>query len=152
MKKDNATNGDVHWSKSPITGKDQVMVEYDGKNGETKIDMSSGFYTSEHPLNYKKTPNFDMEEFEKSMPELMRQLRFDDGESYWYPSPIRTATDMVFPVGTVDEWMWCHAKIVTLEESQGSYDSKLDIDNANYYEHYVDALKSIKGYSLGELS
>ena len=51
------------WVKSPITGKDMVMQEFDEKNGVSKIDLSSGYYTNEYPLNYKKHPNFDIAHF-----------------------------------------------------------------------------------------
>ena len=34
------------WVKSPITGKDMVMQEFDEKNGVSKIDLSSAYYTN----------------------------------------------------------------------------------------------------------
>ena len=85
------------WVKSPITGKDMVMQEFDEKNGVSKIDLSSGYYTNEYPLNYKKHPNFDINEYESGMPDVVKLLKHDDGESYWYPSTIQTDESFVFP-------------------------------------------------------
>ena len=51
------------WTKSPITGKNRVLTEYDDKNRETKMDLSSGFFTNEYPLNHKKNPDFDLKTF-----------------------------------------------------------------------------------------
>ena len=44
--------GNEIWTESPITGKMQVLSEYDDKNQESKMDLSSGYYTNEYPLNY----------------------------------------------------------------------------------------------------
>ena len=153
------SQGNDIWGESPITGKLQVLCEYDDKNGESQMDLSSGFYTNEYPLNYKKNPDFDIESYESNMPSIMKELRFDDGESYWYPSTIRTQNSMVFPVGTKNGWRWCYAevKILTEEETklyatEIDYTSKLDMDNAKYYDRYLDAIKNIRGYSFGDLS
>ena len=94
MNKDKGT-----WIESPFTGKTEVMVESDDKQGERKMCIGSGYFTNEFPLNYKKHPDFDIERYESSMPKLMKALRFDDGESYWYPTTIRTDKGMVFPAG-----------------------------------------------------
>ena len=48
------------WEKSPITGKEMVLCENDDKNGESKMDLSSGYYTNEYPLNHKKYSDFDI--------------------------------------------------------------------------------------------
>jgi len=146
------------WTKSPITGKNRVLTEYDDKNRETKMDLSSGFFTNEYPLNHKKNPDFDLKTFESKMPQLMKDLRFDDGESYWYPSSIQTTEGIVFPTGEKTEYKWCYAPIVKLTQSEEkqysqdvNYESKIDMDNAKYYDSYLSAIKNIKGYSLGEL-
>ena len=147
------------WLKSPITGLNQVLCEYDDKNGESKVDMSSGFYTNEYPLNHKKNPDFNIEEYEAKMPNIIKDLRFDDGESYWYPATIQTEEAIVFPVGNQEEWKWCYANIKMLtskelEESSKviSFESKIDMENAQYFERYLDAVKKIKGYSLGDFT
>jgi hypothetical protein len=146
------------WTKSPITGKDRVLTEYDDKNGETKMDLSTGFFTNGYPLNHKENPDFDLETFESQMPKLMKELRFDDGKSYWYPSTIQTADGIVFPTGTKDDYRWCYAPIVKLSQIETekyskdvNYESKIDMANAKYYDTYIPAIKNIRGYSLAEL-
>ena len=158
------------WIKSPITGKDKVLCEYDDTNGTSKMDLSSGYYTNEHPLNHKKYPDFDISEYEKNMPELIKKLRFDDGESYWYPATIQTQESLVFPDGTVQlvggngeaisgnqiKWCWAPIKQLTKEEKEKisdviDYESKVDMKKAEYFINYLDACKKVKGFSLGNL-
>ena len=155
---DNKTKSSDIWSKSPLTGKNQVLTEYNDRDGETKMDLSSGFFTNENPLNYKKNPDFDIDTFESKMPQLMKDLRFDDKEAYWYPSSIQTLDAIVFPAGNQNDWQWCYAPILRLTEKEQdrysqdvNYESKIDMENAQYYDTYLSAIKNIKGYSLGEL-
>ena len=140
------------WEKSPITNREEVLADYDDKTGASKMCIGSGFYTNENPLNYKKNPDFDIEKYEKNMPNILKELRFDDGESYWYPCTISTATAIVFPAGTKEDWKWCYAEIKDLETQVGDYTSKLDIENAQYFERFIEASRLINGYSLDELS
>ena len=147
------------WLTSPITGKAQVLCEYDDKNGASKIDLSSGFYTNEYPLKHNKYPEFDIEAYEANMPTIMKDLRFDDGESYWYPSTMQTSEYMLFPVGSKESYQWCYTEVKALSEDETAkysqdidYASKLDMENAKYYDSYMDAIKNVKGYSLGEFS
>ena len=107
------------WKKSPITGLEQVLCEYDDKSGESKMDLSSGFYTNEYPLNHKKNPDLDIDNYQSSMPKLIRDCRFDDGKSYWYPSTVRTKDSMVFPVGKPGDLKWCYAEVKKLTEEMG---------------------------------
>ena len=93
------------------------------------------------------------------MPNVMKELRFDDGESYWYPSTLRTPSSMVFPVGTKEDFKWCYAEVKALTEEEAkvysqdiNYESKLDMENAKYYDRYLDAIKNVRGYSLGDIS
>jgi len=153
----NTKNSDT-WTKSPITGKNQVLTEYNDASEVTKMDLSSGFFTNGYPLNHKEHPDFDLKTFESKMPKLMKELRFDDGENYWYPSSIQTTDGIVFPAGTKEDYKWCYAPIVKLSEVEEKkysqdvdYESKIDMDNAQYYDAYISAIKNIKGYSLGEL-
>ena len=145
------------WVKSPITELEHVMVENDPKNGECKFCIGSGYFTNEYPLNYKKHPDFDMEKFERNMPRLMKDLRFDDGESYWYPTTIRTKDAMVLPMGdSTENWKWAYVDIVPLTEEEkektiDQSDSKLDVDNAEYFDRFLDASKKINGVNLDEL-
>ena len=147
------------WVKSPITGKDMVMQEFDEKNGVSKIDLSSGYYTNEYPLNYKKHSNFNIDEYESGMPDIVRSLKYDDGESYWYPSTIQTKEAFVFP--TVDEdnnikWCWAPVSKLTKEEkdiysNDIDYESKVDMESAEYFDSYLDACKKVNGFALGNL-
>lgn len=157
------------WSKSPQTGKDMVLIEYDDKNGESKMDLSAGYYTHEYPLNHKKYPDFDIEKYESNMPKIIKDYRFNDGESYWYPSTVQTQNEMIFPVGKVqlkdkqgkaygpEKIKWCYAKIKKLSKEEkeklevGNFESKLDMGNAEYFVNYLDAAKKVSGYSLGDL-
>ena len=158
MAKQQEKNKDI-WKKSPITGLDQVLCEYDDKNGESKMDMSSGFYTNEYPLNHKKNPDFNIKKYQESMPRLIQECRFDDGESYWYPATIRTKDAMVFPVGKPEDLKWCFAEVkkLTKEEMEENskvinYESKLDLENSKYFDRYLDAVKMVRGFSLGSFA
>jgi len=156
------------WAKSPITGKDMVLQELDENKGVSKMDLSSGYYTNEYPLNYKKHPDFDIAKYEEGMPDLIKDLRYDDGESYWYPATIQTMECMVFPVGKVqamsgdekvgDEVIkWCYAPVSKLtqqeldEYAQGDFNSKVDMEKAEYFVSYLEACKKVKGFALGNL-
>ncbi len=147
------------WIDSPITKRKEVLVEYDDKNRESKMCIGSGYFTNEYPLNYKKHKDFKIEKYEKTMPKLMKDLRFDDGESYWYPSTVQTEHGIVFPDGdSIEDWKWCYAPIKHLSEEEieqssdiVEYTSKIDMDNAKRYDRYLDAVKNVKGFSLNEL-
>ena len=157
------------WGKSPITGRDMVLQELDEKNGVSKMDLSSGYFTNEFPLNYKKHPDFDIEKYEEGMPDLIKDLRYDDGESYWYPATIQTAESLVFPVGTVqavkdgkdigDELIkWCYAPVKALTEKEKSnlsentpFESRVDMESAEYFISYLEACKKVKGFALGDI-
>lgn len=146
------------WGKSPITGKDQVMVETTPEGKLSRFDISSGYFSNQFPMNYKENPDFDFEAMEASMPEIVRDLKFDDGESYWYPVTIQTEDGIVFPVGTIEEWKWCFAPIEFLSEEEletynqsgQEFNQKIAMDKAEYFDRFLDAVKNIKGYSLGE--
>ena len=158
------------WTKSPQTGKDMVIQEFDDKQGVSKMDLSTGYYTNEFPLNYKKHPDFDITTYEISMPDLIKDLRFDDGESYWYPTAIQTDKDMLFPSGVVEatstdgsvvgekKIKWCYAKVKQLTNSEKKvyskdidFESKLDMDNAEYFIEFLQAAKKVNGFSLGDI-
>ena len=157
------------WAKSPITGKDMVLQEFDEKNGVSKMDLSSGYYTNEYPLNYKKYKDFDISKYEAEMPELIIDMRYDDGESYWYPSTIQTQECFVFPVGKVqltngdapigeEIIKWCWAPVARLSEEEiklykdtTDYESKVDMEKAEYFVNYLEACKKVKGFALGDI-
>ena len=146
------------WTTSPITKREEVLVDNDGKNGISKMCIGSGFFTNENPLNYKKNPDFDINRYEKNMPQLMKDLRFDDGESYWYPTTIRTSEGMLFPSGeSKDSWKWAVAPIVKLskkevKDSNGEYVEKIDMKKAKFFNRFIEASKEMNGVTLDELS
>jgi len=156
------------WTKSPITGKDMVMKEFDEKNGVSQIDLSSGYFTNEYPLNYKKHPDFDIKKYEEGMPEIIKDNRFDDGESYWYPSTIQTKECLVFPSGIIqgvttsedgmeevkeERLKWCWAPVESLDEGEkiGDFESKANMEKAEYFINYLDACKKVRGFGLGDI-
>jgi hypothetical protein len=151
-------NQKADWIASPQTKKIMVMQEFDDKNGVSKMDLSTGYYTLEYPLDHKKHPEFDISTYEKNMPEIIRNNRYDDGSSYWYLTTIRTQSQMLFPVGEKDNIKWCLAKIKPLTEKEMKelsqhidFTSKLDMENAQYFDTYLEAVKEMNGFSLGDI-
>tara|TARA_R110001592_G_scaffold45053_4_gene144256 strand:- start:1762 stop:2241 length:480 start_codon:yes stop_codon:yes gene_type:complete len=158
-------NNNDGWTKSPITGKNMVLQELDEKSGVSKMDLSSGMYTNEFPLNYKKNPNFNIEEYESLMPDIVKTLRYDDGESYWYPATIQTKECFVFPAGTValhsgdkavgkDKIKWCYAPVAegVNDIMEGTdIESKVDMTKAEFFVEYLAACKKVKGFALGDI-
>ena len=151
-------NKNAQWTESPQTKKLMVMQEFDDKNGVSKVDLSSGFYTNEYPLNYKKWPKFDIDTYEENMPAIIKKLRYDDGESYWYPSSLRTQKEMIFPVGDINSWKWCYAEVKQLtKDEKDKYSSDIDfeaylvMETAEYFDNYLDAAKKCNGFSLGDI-
>jgi len=143
------------WKISPITNRKEVLIEYDDKDRESKFCIGSGFFTNEFPLNYKKNPDFQIENYEKNMPQLMKDLRFDDGESYWYPTTIQLKDGIVFPDGeSKEDWKWCYAPITELEDKEkvGEFVSKIDMDKAERFDRFLEASKKLNGVDLDELS
>ena len=61
---------------------------------------------------------------------------------------------MVFPVGTYDKWSWCYAKVVEAGEMEqmAGFGTKLDMENAEFYDSFLSAIKNVNGFSLGEFS
>lgn len=138
---------EVTWVKSPITGRDMVIQELYDSTGVSKMDISSGYFTNEHPLNYKRNPNNDISDYEKDMPDAIKKLRFDDGESYWYPSVIQTEDEVVFPTGPgYEEVTWHHAKM-----KESDFGKTIDDDTITNYKSYLEASKQIRGHHLGNI-
>ena len=136
----------VEWTKSPLTGRDMVIQEFYDSTGVSKMDISSGYFTNEHPLNYKRNPNNEIEDYEKDMPETIKRLRFDDGESYWYPSILQTEEEIVYPSGESYETItWHYAKF--LEPKVPA----IDTDSIKDYDSYLEASKQINGTQLGNI-
>ena len=77
------------------------------------------------------------------MPAAIKKLRFDDGESYWYPSVIQKEDEIVFPTGErCEEVAWCYGKMK---------DNILDPETIVAYDSYLEAARQMEGYSLGNI-
>ena len=165
---------------SGLAAADEAMVvtaEYSGVSGGSLFDLDDGSHlgvlrisgSNQQSLHLKfgkyclvllqKHPDYNMDEFEEGMPQIMKDLRFDDGESYWYPTSIRTDIGMVFPAGeSVDAYKWCFAPVEKLTPSEKedavseNYDEKLDMANAKMYDRFMDASKHLNGMDWNELS
>ena len=147
------------WVKSPITKENHVIQELNDSSGVSKMCIGSGFFTNEYPLNYKKHSDFPIEKYEENMPQIMKDVRFDDGESYWYPTTIQTSDGMIYPEGTKEKWYWSYTPIMKLSEdevknlSNGDtvYESKLDVAKTKRFDRFMDACKEMGGISFGDL-
>jgi hypothetical protein len=147
------------WIKSPITKQDHVLVDSHPKKGKCKMCIGSGFFTNENPLNYKKNPDFDITKYEKDMPQIMKDIKFDDGESYWYPTTIQNEEGMVYPEGTKDEWLWAYTPIkkLTKEEvkelstKETVYESLLDVESTKRHKRFLDACRNMNETSFGDI-
>ena len=96
--------------------------------------------------NYKRNPNNEIEDYEKDMPETIKRLRFDDGESYWYPSILQTEEEIVYPSGESYETItWHYAKFLEPKVTV------IDTDSIKDYDSYLEASKQINGHSLGNI-
>ena len=148
------------WIQSPFfKDKQSVLVDYDAKDGGSYYDIEKGYYSNDYPLNYKMNPNFNIDVYEAKFPTLYKKVRFDDGTRYWYPASLNTLDTMLFLAGTVEKPVWCVAPIKPLTEEEYKkhstdveFESKIDIEEAQYFDRYLDACKQIKGFSLDELS
>ena len=61
-------------TKSPFTGDLDVIVEYDDKNGESRMCMVTGYTTSE----IYKFDSSDIEKIEKSTSKFIKEMRYED--------------------------------------------------------------------------
>tara|TARA_R110000737_G_scaffold331175_1_gene347291 strand:- start:30 stop:458 length:429 start_codon:yes stop_codon:yes gene_type:complete len=137
---------EVVWTKSPLTGRDMVIQEFYDSTGVSKMDISSGYFTNEHPLNYKRNPNNEIKDYEKDMPESIKRLRFDDGESHWYPSIIQTDEEIVYPSGeSYKTIVWHHAKFYEPKTAD------IDPESIKDYDSYLEASKQMNGNKLGNI-
>jgi len=137
---------EVIWTVSPITGREMVIQEFYDSTGVSKMDISSGYFTNEHPLNYKRNPNNDIKDYEKEMPIAIKKLRFDDGESYWYPTILQTEGEIVYPSGeSYKSVTWHYAKF------QAPKVPVIDQESIKDYDSYLEASKQINGTQLGNI-
>jgi hypothetical protein len=138
------TNVKANWVASPITGREMVIQEFNENYGVCSMDLSSGYYTNELNHNYKKNGYETIAKHEEQMPMVIKQLKFDDGESYWYPSTIQTSTEIVFATGTsIAKIEWHHAKI---------NEGVIDEESVKHYSSYLEAAKQINNHFLGNFN
>jgi hypothetical protein len=109
--------------------------------------MSSTYYTVD---------NGDMIE---GSSKLVEDLKFFDKkrEIYWYPSVLNMGPKgVIFPEGSIEEWVWKYAKVVEIPEKEQKqypildkdeefYKEKLDVENAETFGQYefLDACKKM---------
>ena len=131
----------INWVESPITKRMMVMQEFDDKHGVSKMDISTGYFTNEFPMNHKKNGLDKITEYESTMPESIKRLRFDDGESIWYPSTLQTTKEVIFPSGDdYENVSWHFARL----NSTGNIDPKTVVDCKTY----LEAAKLVNGHTL----
>ena len=117
------------------------MQDLNENTGVTKMDISTGYFTNELPMNYTKNGEAGIKEYESSMPDSIKRLRFDDGESIWYPSTLQTTREVIFPSGdTYENVSWHFAKLKDNKE----IDPKTIVDCKTY----LEAAKLVNGHSL----
>lgn len=144
---------------SPIDGNlDYCFESTDPKTGITSyLDYQTG-YTSNSKLVIESEY---VNQAEANQPKLVTELSVKDllRNIVWYPSVINIPMQgMIFPMGTVEEWMWEVMKVrdVTEEEKEKYpmpekegefFKTILDVKGKlNFSKHkFMDALKSIGG-------
>ena len=130
---------------SPITKNMCVLSEADDSNGiASHMCMESGFVTTDQLVEGSEA----VTEYEKSITQLMRKLRFVDLDTnlVWYPAFLRSPIAMLYCSGTdATDMIWEVAKIIELPESQQNkfpipgqdgefYSTMIDTANATLYD------------------
>ena len=130
---------------SPITKNMCVLSEADDENGVTShMCMESGYVTTEQLVQGSEA----VTEYETSITQLMRKLKFVDSETNlaWYPAFLRSPIAMLYCSGTsAEDMVWEVAKIIELPESQQNkypipgrdgefYNTMIDTINATVYD------------------
>jgi hypothetical protein len=138
---------------SPITGNKCVIIEADeNANINSYMCMESGYTTTD---NFK-TDSKSVEQYEKTITELMREIKFIDEKTnlVWYPSFLHIpGAGMLYCSGDKQNMKWEVAPVVEIigderlkypiPNKKGEYyTSKLDTENSIKYdkENFTDAL------------
>lgn len=144
---------------SPVTGNFCVIGEADEHTNVTSyMCMESGYSTTER----LKIGSEEVEKYEESITQLMRDARIEDEEMglVWHPSFLQFPFGILYIAGSgADDMHWEVAEVVDVEEHEktkypipgreGEYfTSKLDVENAKIFdkldfENALDALYSI---------
>ena len=118
---------------SPITGTKCVLVEEVEEGLLSKICMESG-YTTFIPSCHPDNPIF--EEFEKTLPDFIRERAFIDEFGFrWYLSIINVPpAGMLFPEPDEDSFIWIGGKFIDIVDTDtGEHQFEFDWDNAGKY-------------------
>ena len=127
---------------SPITGNTSVIVETDDNGVESRICMDSGYTTtSKYKIGSKH-----IEEYEQTTAKVIKELRYEDKKlnQYWYLTTVMFTHGMIYPDGDLENWQWCYAPIIELNEEESKnypipgkdgefYTSRLGVDVAEFY-------------------
>jgi hypothetical protein len=141
-------------TKSPFTDDLDVIVEYDDKNGESRMCMVTGYTTSER---YKFDSEL-IEKIENSNSKFIKEMRYEDREleQYWYLTTITTSQGIVYPEGTKDHYEWVFSPIVKLTEEEKKeypipgkeneyYETRVGIEHSQRFQsnNFLGACKSL---------
>jgi len=101
-----------------------------------------GFSTSD----FMKQDEFDFEEYESTIPELYKDIKFIDAEKrVWYPITINIQDKgTVFIHGTnVDDWEWAGVKVKEISEEEKG---KFKIPGTEDFYAYKTDMKTLKKF------
>ena len=89
---------------SPITNNKSVIVDQDPATGlVSKLCLESGFTTNSFLIKGSKT----MQDLEAQLPNIAKDLKVVDKLGWvWIPMMQNTEQAVIYPVGTVDKWVW----------------------------------------------
>lgn len=138
--------------KSPITGKDEVIVELTDSGILTKLCMGSGYYTDSSLV----LGSDNQIQYESTLPRICIDKRhIDVDNSVWYPFIFSLDKAVIFPdEGDNRKLVWKVCAIVDFTKDDiKSYPNaeiqrKVDVDNAIEFESNGFALAFEKLYEL----
>lgn len=124
--------------KSPITGKDEVIVELSDSGLLTKLCMGSGYYTDSSLV----LGSDNQIQYESTLPRICIDKRHIDVDNcVWYPFVFSLDTAVIFPdEGNERKLVWKVCAIVDFTDDDiKSYPNakikrKVDVDNAFEFE------------------
>ena len=133
-------------SVSPITGNKCVLEEGNEQdNTVSYLCMESGFTSHENLIDDSEF----QKKYERGLTELMISCKKTYGTENraWYPTFMQMPGGMLYAEGTSpDDWKWKVAKVIPIigkerlnypvvGKENEYHTSKLDVDNANFYNH-----------------
>ena len=132
----------------PVCGNNTALEESDSWMCATCGYMTTALYRKGSPA---------LRNVLSTSPQLIIDKQFFDEERslVWIPTVIQMPAGMIYPEEQDDgELIWRHAKVIQIPEKEQSafpvpgqenkfYDSRLDVDNADKFDRFYDALISI---------